>query len=119
MGTRPGESKGGVAPFVDQSPRPCPAATACEIVLTADPSRDHTERSPAHYSRARAPGRGSPRGRGMPCPPRRKSTSNLFENREDERGDMRGDPLEVRQDVEVDFRGLQRFGESGAQPAEV
>src|SRR5262249_57290562 len=85
MGTGRGESEGGVAPFAPTVARPCPAATACEIVLTTDPSRNHIRDAvPAHYSRAWAPGRGSPRGRGLPCSPRRKSTSNLFENREDE-----------------------------------
>src|SRR2546425_1112549 len=63
--------------------RPCPDATAREIVLIADPSRDHTGRSPSSplvqgmgtRARARpcppAPRGGAPRGRPPPPPPPR------------------------------------------------
>src|SRR2546427_516388 len=96
--------------------RPCPAATAPEPPSLAPPRRGA---GPPAGGVGGAPPPRRDQARRLLCSPRRKSTSNLFENREDERGDVRGDPLEVRQDVEVDFRGLQRFGQSSAQPTQV
>src|SRR5262245_13531277 len=43
----------------------------------------------------------------------------LFENRVHERGDVRGDPFEVGEHVQMDLRGFQRFGEPASQPGQV
>src|SRR4030095_7626005 len=45
--------------------------------------------------------------------------SDLLEDGEDQCGHVRADPLEIREHVEVDLGGLQRFGEPRAQPVQV
>src|SRR5262245_14839921 len=45
--------------------------------------------------------------------------SHLVQNWEHERRDVGADALEVRQDVQVDLRRLQRFGQPRPQPAQV
>src|SRR5512138_856008 len=45
--------------------------------------------------------------------------SNLLEDGEDQRRNVRADPLEVRQHVEVDLRGFQRLRETGPEPVQV
>ena len=52
-------------------------------------------------------------------PARPSQASHFLEDREHQRGDVRGDALEIGQDVEMDLRRLERLGQPAPQPAEV